>query len=154
MVVAIQEALNDDAIGLKCYEEKDKKKMAVENVGGDVDFKLIPKNPRCNSEQVSKSYQPTAFFHGYTLSFQENQALVCLVELIEINNKLSHFRSTSFLVEISDANSQLINPVCDLYAKYEKCLEKSVFNITGGQRCAFNSPLNTLARFAERFKYS
>lgn len=56
MVVAIQEALNDDAIGLKCYEEKDKKKAAAENVGGDADFKLTPKNPRCNSEQVSANY--------------------------------------------------------------------------------------------------
>lgn len=54
VVIAIQEGLNDDAIGLKCYEERDAAKNKEDDKPmGDPDFKLAPKNPRCNSEQVS-----------------------------------------------------------------------------------------------------
>lgn len=76
---------------------------------------------------------------------QENAALVCLVELVEINKKLAQFSTVNFLLEVSNAQSALMNEVCSLYQRYDKCLNDSVFAKAG--RCAFNSPLNTLARW-------
>ncbi|CAD5214278.1 unnamed protein product [Bursaphelenchus okinawaensis] len=130
VVIAIQESLNDEAIDLKCYEEKDKVQREEEKKAGKEEgdgFSLSPQNPRCNGDQ-------------------ENAALVCLVELVEINKKLSEFHRVNFLLEVSDAKSKLMNEICDLYSRYDQCLVDSVFSKNGGQRCSFNSPLNTLAR--------
>lgn len=79
--------------------------------------------------------------------FQENAALVCLVELVEVNKQLGDLQSLNFLLEISDGNSSIVNHMCQLYDKYERCLNESVFSRSHGQRCSFNSPLNTLARY-------
>ena len=83
--------------------------------------------------------------------FQENAALVCLVELTELNKHLRELQSLNLLLEISNGNSSLVDFICNLYDKYGKCLNDTVFARTNGERCSFNSPLNTLARF-ERFK--
>ncbi|CAD5220407.1 unnamed protein product [Bursaphelenchus xylophilus] len=130
VVIAIQESLNDETIDLKCYEEKDKMQREEEKQSGQENgdgFTLQPLNPRCNGDQ-------------------ENSALVCLVELVEINKKLAQFHTVNFLLEVSDSDSKLMNEICDLYGKYDKCLNESVFSKNNGQRCSFNSPLNTLAR--------
>ncbi|KAI6235956.1 hypothetical protein M3Y95_00106400 [Aphelenchoides besseyi] len=128
VVVAVQESLNDDAIAHKCYEEKDTSKTApASNSESNDEFRLNPQNPRCTGEQ-------------------EDQALVCLTELLEINKKLGQLQNTNFLLEVSDENSQIVNPICALYAKYDHCLMERVFAKREGKRCAFNSPLNTLAR--------
>ncbi|KAI6220373.1 hypothetical protein M3Y99_01611600 [Aphelenchoides fujianensis] len=127
VVIAVQEGLNDDAIALKCYQEKDASKNPAHDAPGNDEFRLDPHNPRCSAEQ-------------------EDQALVCLTELLEINKKLGQLQSTNFLLEVSNADSQIVNPICDLYAKYDRCLSERVFAKSNGERCAFNSPLNTLAR--------
>uniref|UniRef100_A0A0K0E1R7 DUF19 domain-containing protein n=1 Tax=Strongyloides stercoralis TaxID=6248 RepID=A0A0K0E1R7_STRER len=124
-VVGIQERINDDAIVLQCYK-KDEPSNATESISGD-GFNLKPKNPRCSSKQ-------------------ENSALVCLVELVELNKQMTNFASFNFLLEVSNIDSVFVNNVCELYDKYEKCLGETVFSQDGGKRCAFNSPLNSLAR--------
>ncbi|KAK0418200.1 hypothetical protein QR680_013430 [Steinernema hermaphroditum] len=126
VIVEIQERLNDDAIVMKCYSDKDASSDVKARVNND-GFELEPQNPRCSSEQ-------------------ENAALVCLVELVELNKQLTQFQSVNFLLEISSGNSSLVNQICLLYDKYEKCLNESVFAQANGRRCSFNSPLNTLAR--------
>ncbi|PIO56456.1 hypothetical protein TELCIR_22145, partial [Teladorsagia circumcincta] len=73
----------------------------------------------------------------------ENGALACLVELLEINKQLAQFQNLNFLLEIATDNSSVVANICELYGKYEKCLNVSVFK--DQKRCAFASPLNTLA---------
>lgn len=68
------------------------------------------------------------------------------MELVEINRQLSQFKSVNFLLEVSNQNSTVINQICELYSRYEQCVNDSVFARHSNQRCAFNSPLNTLAR--------
>ncbi|VDO64538.1 unnamed protein product [Onchocerca flexuosa] len=36
--------------------------------------------------------------------------------------------------------------ICNLYDKYDKCISDKVFAHSNGKRCAFNTPLNSLAR--------
>uniref|UniRef100_A0A915ECU0 Uncharacterized protein n=1 Tax=Ditylenchus dipsaci TaxID=166011 RepID=A0A915ECU0_9BILA len=127
IVVEIQEKLNDEAISHKCYQGNTTASAAPNAPVNNDGFSLKPTTGRCSSDQ-------------------ENAALVCLVELIEINKQLAHFQSINFLLEISNPNSTVINGICSLYEKYEKCLDSSVFAQSKGQRCSFNSPLNTLAR--------
>ncbi|KAI1729288.1 low-density lipoprotein receptor domain class A domain-containing protein [Ditylenchus destructor] len=127
IVIDIQEKLNDEAIGHKCYQQKTDGVSGIEPPINNDGFTLKPISPRCNSEQ-------------------ENAALVCLVELVEINRQLANFQSLNFLLEVSNPNSTVINGICSLYEKYEKCLNTSVFKQNSGARCSFNSPLNTLAR--------
>lgn len=73
-------------------------------------------------------------------------ALACLVELVDVNRKMAELQSLNFLHEISEENSSLVSGICELYQKYELCINNTVFVHSEGQRCAFNSPLNTLAR--------
>uniref|UniRef100_A0A0R3S743 DUF725 domain-containing protein n=1 Tax=Elaeophora elaphi TaxID=1147741 RepID=A0A0R3S743_9BILA len=124
VAVAVQDALNDDLIINHCYTE------AVSDAKSDDDggFKLSPMNERCSSEQ-------------------ENVALTCLVELVEVNRKVAELNSLNFLHEISQQNSTVISGICNLYNKYDNCINNTVFVHSNGKRCAFNSPLNTLARY-------
>uniref|UniRef100_A0A0N5BM77 DUF19 domain-containing protein n=1 Tax=Strongyloides papillosus TaxID=174720 RepID=A0A0N5BM77_STREA len=124
-VVKIQEKLNDDAIVLQCYKTEEATN-STENMSND-GFNLTPKNTRCTSRQ-------------------ENSALVCLVELVELNKQMTNFASFNFLLEVSNIDSTFVNNVCGLYDRYEKCLGETVFAQNEGKRCAFNSPLNSLAR--------
>jgi hypothetical protein len=69
IVIAIQEGLNDDAIGLKCYEERDAAKIKESGQQiGDADFRLTPKNPRCSADQVEINYIYNSFFIGKSSS--------------------------------------------------------------------------------------
>ncbi|VDN06876.1 unnamed protein product [Thelazia callipaeda] len=122
VAVNVQDALNDNLIMNHCYKETTK-----DNALGDSGFKLEPKNPSCSSEQ-------------------ENLALACLVELVEVNRKITELNNVNFLNEISEDNSSIIFEICNLYQKYEMCINTTVFTRSGGKRCAFNSPLNSLAR--------
>ncbi|VIO91908.1 Low-density lipoprotein receptor domain class A containing protein [Brugia malayi] len=123
VAVLVQDALSDDLIVHHCYAEAitDDKSMSND------EFKLSPKNVRCTSEQ-------------------ENLALACLVELVEVNRKIAELNSLNFLHEISQQNSTIISGICNLYNKYDNCISNTVFVHSNGKRCAFNSPLNTLAR--------
>ncbi|VBB35017.1 unnamed protein product, partial [Acanthocheilonema viteae] len=121
--VAVQDALNDDLIMHHCYAEA----IADTKSNDDDEFKLNPRNERCSSEQ-------------------ENLALACLVELVEVNRKVVELNSLNFLHEISQQNSTVISGICNLYNKYDNCIRNTVFVHSNGKRCAFNSPLNTLAR--------
>ncbi|CEF63892.1 Low-density lipoprotein (LDL) receptor class A repeat-containing protein [Strongyloides ratti] len=125
IVVGIQEKINDDAIVLQCYK-KEEPQNNTESISND-GFNLTPKNTRCTSNQ-------------------ENSALVCLVELVELNKQMTSFASFNFLLEVSNIDSVFVNNICELYDKYEKCLGETVFSQNEGKRCAFNSPLNSLAR--------
>lgn len=80
-------------------------------------------------------------------NLQENLALACLVELVEVNKKLGDLQSLNFLHELSNNQSTLITSICNLYQRYESCVNSTVFILSNGERCSFNSPLNTLARF-------
>ncbi|VDM26179.1 unnamed protein product [Toxocara canis] len=122
VVVNIQEKLSDELISMNCYAQK-----TPDELPSTDGFTLAPAFPRCTPDQ-------------------ENAALVCLVELVELNKQLGELQSLNFLLEISDGNSSLVNHICQLYDKYEKCINGSVFSRSQGQRCSFNSPLNTLAR--------
>lgn len=75
-------------------------------------------------------------------------ALACLVELVEVNRKVAELNSLNFLHEISQQNSTTIAGICNLYNKYDNCINNTVFVHSNGKRCAFNSPLNTLARYS------
>lgn len=121
-IISIQEKLSDIEIANKCYETNDDEEEE-ESVG----FHVHPTNPRCSSEQ-------------------ENVAVVCLVELLELQKHLGLLQSRNLLVELSENNSTILANVCAVYSKYEQCLNDTVFVRNGGKRCAFNSPLNTLAR--------
>lgn len=59
VVIAVQESLNDEAIDLKCYEEREAKQRESEQKEQEISsgdgFALHPQHPRCNSEQVSSS---------------------------------------------------------------------------------------------------
>uniref|UniRef100_A0A0N4ZYX3 DUF19 domain-containing protein n=1 Tax=Parastrongyloides trichosuri TaxID=131310 RepID=A0A0N4ZYX3_PARTI len=125
LVVGIQEKINDDAITLQCYKPEESSNT-TESVSSD-GFNLTPKNNRCTGAQ-------------------ENSALVCLVELVELNKQMSNFASFNFLLEVSNIDSEFVNNICELYDKYEKCLGETVFAQIQGKRCSFNSPLNSLAR--------
>ncbi|VDO70836.1 unnamed protein product [Haemonchus placei] len=116
LVIELQEAINDIIIERKCFEAKQK----VVPV-----FHLDTKMTHCTDEQ-------------------ENGALACLVELLEVNKQLAQFQNLNFLLEIATDNSSVVANICELYGKYEKCLNVSVFK--DQKRCAFASPLNTLAR--------
>lgn len=75
--------------------------------------------------------------------------MMCLVELSEISQHFQRFHSANFLLEASETNSSLAR-VCEVYSRYETCLQSRVFSRSRpqpGTRCAFNSPLNTMARF-------
>ncbi|CAG9531770.1 unnamed protein product [Cercopithifilaria johnstoni] len=123
VAVAVQNALNDDLIIHHCYTE-----TIIDTISNDNDeFKLNPKNERCSSEQ-------------------ENLALACLVELVEVNRKVAELNNLNFFHEISQQNSTIISEICYLYNKYDSCINNTVFNHLNGKRCAFNSPLNTLPR--------
>uniref|UniRef100_A0A915Q3K4 DUF19 domain-containing protein n=1 Tax=Setaria digitata TaxID=48799 RepID=A0A915Q3K4_9BILA len=124
VAVAVQDGLNDDLIKHKCYADAIISEM---NSTDDDEFRLNPKNVRCSPEQ-------------------ENFALTCLVELIEINRKIVELNNYNFLREISQQNSTIISEICNLYGKYDNCITNTVFVHSNGKRCAFNSPLNTLAR--------
>ncbi|VDK87102.1 unnamed protein product [Litomosoides sigmodontis] len=124
VAVAIQDALNDELIAHHCYNEASTNAKS----GDDAEeFKLNPKYERCTSDQ-------------------ENLALTCLVELIEVNRKIAELNNLNFLHEISEENSTVIFEICTLYGKYDSCISDTVFAHSNGKRCAFNSPLNTLAR--------
>ncbi|CAD6188605.1 unnamed protein product [Caenorhabditis auriculariae] len=125
LVVELQEDINDIIIKQKCFDDAAEEKEAAKSGGDDKDFKLNPTLPKCKEEQ-------------------ENAALGCLVELVEINKKLSQFHNLNFLLELASPNSTVVDGVCELFGKYEQCLQTSVFS--AGQRCSFASPLNSLAR--------
>ncbi|EFO17069.2 hypothetical protein LOAG_11436 [Loa loa] len=99
VVVEVQDALNDDLIMHHCYAET----ITDTKLINDDEFKLNPKNVRCNSEQ-------------------ENLALTCLVELVEVNRKVAELNSLNFLHEISQPNSTIISGICNLYNKYDNCI--------------------------------
>ncbi|CAJ0596964.1 unnamed protein product [Cylicocyclus nassatus] len=123
-VIELQEAVNDILIERKCFEQKEK--AAEPKTPADPnEFHLDTKMTHCTDEQ-------------------ENGALACLVELVEINKQLAQFQNLNFLLEIATENSTAVANICKLYDKYEKCLNASVF--FDNKRCAFASPLNTLAR--------
>uniref|UniRef100_A0A1I7UV01 DUF19 domain-containing protein n=1 Tax=Caenorhabditis tropicalis TaxID=1561998 RepID=A0A1I7UV01_9PELO len=122
LVVEIQEEVNDLIIAGKCFDEK---KEEPEGPKMDKnDFHLQSTLPKCTEEQ-------------------ENGALGCLVELIEINKKLSAFSNLNFLLEIASPNSTVVEGICSLFSRYEQCLSVTVFK---DSRCSFASPLNSLAR--------
>ncbi|CAB3402455.1 unnamed protein product [Caenorhabditis bovis] len=123
LVVELQEEVNDMIIAGKCFEEKkDETETKDENDG---DFHLKSTLPKCTEEQ-------------------ENGALGCLVELVEINKKLTEFANLNFLLEIASPNSSVVEGICDLFERYEQCLSTTIFK--NNQRCSFASPLNSLAR--------
>ncbi|GMR41737.1 hypothetical protein PMAYCL1PPCAC_11932, partial [Pristionchus mayeri] len=129
LVVDLQEKMNDKMIERRCFEEEteekeEKKKEEEEKEGG---FRLHPKLPSCTDDQ-------------------ENGALACLVELVQVNKELALLQQKNFLLEISRENSTVVDSICGLYSRYEKCLSVSVFSLKGGVRCSFSSPLNSLAR--------
>ncbi|CAI2348559.1 unnamed protein product [Caenorhabditis sp. 36 PRJEB53466] len=123
LVVELQEEVNDLIIAGKCFEEKKEEEGQNETKEGD--FHLQTTLPKCTEEQ-------------------ENGALGCLVELIEINKKLTAFANLNFLLEIASPNSTVVEGICSLFARYEQCLSVTVFK--DSQRCSFASPLNSLAR--------
>jgi len=132
IVAEVRERLNDEAIAHKCYllrpSEVGSESSTASNRINDDGFSLTPTHQRCNSDQ-------------------ESAALICLTELVEVNKRLAQMQSSNLLFELSDPNSTLVSRVCELYDKYERCLGSNVFSRGGDkQRCAFNSPLNTLAR--------
>uniref|UniRef100_A0A158PA25 DUF19 domain-containing protein n=1 Tax=Angiostrongylus cantonensis TaxID=6313 RepID=A0A158PA25_ANGCA len=106
-VIDLQEIINDMVIERKCLESREKENAAPTIAANKDEFLLETKMTRCTDEQ-------------------ENSALACLVELLEINKQLTQFQHLNFLLE------------------YEKCLHASVFK--NQMRCSFASPLNTLAR--------
>ncbi|MCP9258291.1 Protein F44E2.4 [Dirofilaria immitis] len=77
VAVAVQDALNDDLILHHCYDET----MINEKSIDDGEFKLNPMNERCSSEQ-------------------ENSALACLVELVEVNRKIIELNSLNFCMKL------------------------------------------------------
>uniref|UniRef100_A0A183GTT4 DUF19 domain-containing protein n=1 Tax=Heligmosomoides polygyrus TaxID=6339 RepID=A0A183GTT4_HELPZ len=123
-VIEIQEAINDAIIEKKCFDDREKIEKQ-EKPSDPNEFHLETKMTPCTDEQ-------------------ENGALACLVELLEINKQLTQFQNLNFLLEIASENSSVVSNICELYGKYDKCLNVSVF--TNKQRCGFASPLNTLAR--------
>uniref|UniRef100_A0A8R1E3H7 DUF19 domain-containing protein n=1 Tax=Caenorhabditis japonica TaxID=281687 RepID=A0A8R1E3H7_CAEJA len=124
LVVELQEEVNDLIIAGKCFEEK-KEENETPKEDKEGEFHLHTTLPKCTEEQ-------------------ENGALGCLVELIEINKKLSAFANLNFLLEIASPNSTVVEGICSLFARYEQCLDVTVFK--DSQRCSFASPLNSLAR--------
>ncbi|XGW14503.1 hypothetical protein V3C99_000648 [Haemonchus contortus] len=124
LVIELQETINDIIIERKCFEAKQKVVPVVKSDDPD-EFHLDTKMTHCTDEQ-------------------ENGALACLVELLEVNKQLAQFQNLNFLLEIATDNSSVVANICELYGKYEKCLNVSVFK--DQKRCAFASPLNTLAR--------
>ncbi|VDM57462.1 unnamed protein product, partial [Angiostrongylus costaricensis] len=124
-VIELQEIINDMVIERKCLESHEKENAAPTIAANEDEFRLETKLTRCADEQ-------------------ENSALACLVELLEINKQLTQFQHLNFLLEIATENSSVVAHICELYSKYEKCLHASVFK--NQMRCSFASPLNTLAR--------
>ncbi|WKY01481.1 hypothetical protein Q1695_015467 [Nippostrongylus brasiliensis] len=124
-VIELQELVNDVIIEKKCFESREKATVQTEKSTDPDEFHLETKMTHCTDDQ-------------------ENGALACLVELLEINKQLAQFQNLNFLLEIASDNSTVVTNICELYGKYEKCLHASVFK--DGKRCAFASPLNTLAR--------
>ncbi|KJH48954.1 Low-density lipoprotein receptor domain class A [Dictyocaulus viviparus] len=125
LVIELQEAINDLVIEKKCFETREKETATPAAAANKDEFHLTTKMTHCTDDQ-------------------ENNALSCLVELLEINKQLAQFQNLNFLLEISTENSTIVTHICDLYSKYEKCLKATVF--INEKRCAFSSPLNTLAR--------
>lgn len=123
LVVELQEEVNDLIIAGKCFDDKKEEEAPKDDKDGD--FHLQTTLPKCTEEQ-------------------ENGALGCLVELVEINKKLTAFANLNFLLEIASPNSSVVEGICSLFARYEQCLSATVFKDT--QRCSFASPLNSLAR--------
>ncbi|VDK84858.1 unnamed protein product, partial [Onchocerca ochengi] len=123
VVVGVQDALNDDFILHHCYADAVIDAKSIDND----EFRLNPTNERCSSEQ-------------------ENLALTCLVELVEVNRKIVELNRLNFLHEISQQNSTTMMEICNLYNKYDNCISNTVFSRSNGKRCAFNTPLNSLAR--------
>ncbi|CAI5446372.1 unnamed protein product [Caenorhabditis angaria] len=121
LIVELQESVNDLIISAKCFEEPKSTTVAPK----EGDFRLNTTLPKCTEEQ-------------------ENGALGCLVELVEINKKLTQFANLNFLLEIASPNSTVVEGICELFGRYEQCLDTTVFK--GSQRCSFASPLNSLAR--------
>uniref|UniRef100_A0AC35TUH4 DUF19 domain-containing protein n=1 Tax=Rhabditophanes sp. KR3021 TaxID=114890 RepID=A0AC35TUH4_9BILA len=126
-LINVQEKLNDEGISSQCYQATSSTKNQTVVDESDHGFSLHPKHPKCTSSQ-------------------ENSALVCLVELVELNKQMAGFQNFNFLLEVSNIDSKLVNNICELYEKYEKCVTETVFVQIEGKRCAFNSPLNSLAR--------
>jgi hypothetical protein len=82
--------------------------------------------------------------------------MICLVQLTEISQHFQRFHSANFLLEASETNSSLVH-VCDVYQRYESCLVEKVFARSvpiAGARCAFNSPVNTLARYSKKIFFN
>ncbi|EGT56747.1 hypothetical protein CAEBREN_32138 [Caenorhabditis brenneri] len=125
LVVELQEEVNDLIIAGKCFDEKKEEEKEAPRTNSKDDFHLQTTLPKCTEEQ-------------------ENGALGCLVELVEINKKLTEFSNLNFLLEIASPNSTVVEGICSLFARYEQCLAVTVFKDT--QRCSFASPLNSLAR--------
>ncbi|CAI4228864.1 unnamed protein product [Auanema sp. JU1783] len=125
MVIDLQEKINDVIIEHKCFNEQEKSEKSSETTVDDGEFHLKSSLPRCADEQ-------------------ENSALACLVELIEINKQLSQFQNLNFLLEVATPNSTVVANICEQYTRYETCLQANVFK--NSKRCSFSSPLNTLAR--------
>ncbi|KAJ1372915.1 hypothetical protein KIN20_035226 [Parelaphostrongylus tenuis] len=124
-VIELQEIINDMVIERKCLESRENENTTPAPRANADEFRLETKMTRCTDEQ-------------------ENGALACLVELLEINKQLTQFQHLNFLLEIATENSSVVVHICELYSRYEKCLHASVFKIQ--KRCSFASPLNTLAR--------
>ncbi|GMT18803.1 hypothetical protein PFISCL1PPCAC_10100, partial [Pristionchus fissidentatus] len=125
IVVDIQEKINDKIIEKRCFDEETEEEEEKEEKEGA--FRLHPKLPSCSDDQ-------------------ENGALACLVELVQVNKELAQLQQKNFLLEISRENSSVVDSICGLYSRYEECLSTSVFSLKGGIRCSFASPLNSLAR--------
>ncbi|KAF1761070.1 hypothetical protein GCK72_009324 [Caenorhabditis remanei] len=125
LVVELQEEVNDLIIAGKCFEEKKEPEEEAPKTPKEGEFHLQSTLPKCTEEQ-------------------ENGALGCLVELVEINKKLTAFSNLNFLLEIASPNSTVVEGICSLFARYEQCLSVTVFK--DSQRCSFASPLNSLAR--------
>ncbi|PIC13927.1 hypothetical protein B9Z55_027502 [Caenorhabditis nigoni] len=125
LVVELQEEVNDLIIAGKCFDEKKEEEEKAQSPPKEGEFHLQTTLPKCTEEQ-------------------ENGALGCLVELVEINKKLTAFSNLNFLLEIASPNSSVVEGICSLFARYEQCLSVTVFK--DSQRCSFASPLNSLAR--------
>ncbi|GMS88615.1 hypothetical protein PENTCL1PPCAC_10790, partial [Pristionchus entomophagus] len=129
LVVDLQEKMNDKMIEKRCFDEGAEEEEAKKKEEDDKDgvFRLHPKLPSCSDDQ-------------------ENGALACLVELVQVNKELAQLQQKNFLLEISRPNSTVVDSICGLYSRYDQCLHASVFSLKGGIRCSFSSPLNSLAR--------
>ncbi|PAV84184.1 hypothetical protein WR25_06113 isoform B [Diploscapter pachys] len=129
LIVDIQEQINDLMIVHRCFDDEKKQEQSKQDkeksVVDDGEFHLQSKLSRCTDDQ-------------------ENSALACLVELVEINKQLAQLQNLNFLLELASENSSVVSNICSLYSRYEQCLQTNIFN--NGTRCSSASPLNTLAR--------